>query len=317
MTSLYLRRHHTKILMGHGAGFGNSKQNENIEDYYIKIALADGTHVNFINSVAKCKNAFNKAPWLEERKNKAFFVTGFPKVDTYFTSIKSGRVNFLQTLGLSPEKKTIVIFSHWTENSLFRNKGFELVKKLISSDKNYNIIINGHEKLWFDPGSVNGPTASSNLYDSLAVMEKEHSNLCFLPVVKDLKPLLESGDLFIADYSSVFIECCIMDKPILFFHHPDFIFMNEQVGKLYMGAAFNFNQPEGICDLCTKALEYKNLHKEQRHMVVDFFFDNKGTSAQYIADLLVDMGRVYGPKSFGWKRVKQLSRQNLTNFKIS
>jgi len=315
LTTIYFRRHQTKIMIGHGSGFGNLKRDSKKKDYCIKTFLSEETHIFFVPSFAKALSFLREVPDIERQKNKALFVTGFPKVDAYFNNIQSGKTDFLQSLGLPLEKKTIVIFSHWTENSLFNNRGFELVKNLFQSDTDYNVIINGHEKLWFDPGSASGPSAPSTLYHSFKNLEKQSDSLRFLPMVKDPAPILRSADLFICDYSSIFIECSIMDKPILFFHHPEFIFMNEQVGELYRNAAFPFSGPEGICDLCTTALAQPNRHKLSRQKLVDFFIDNQGASAEYIADLIVNMKRVCGPDSPGWEKVKQLSKKNLLTYK--
>lgn len=312
-TYLYFRRNHTLVMTSHGTAFGNLDLTEdNVLDYGLQTTCHSQTHIRFLNSINHYWSFVSQKPWLKSDPKKSFFVTGLSKTDKQFASQNISKDQFIKTIGLSCKAKNIVIFSHWKEKSLIRNNGMELIEKLILNGENFNIIINGHEKLWFEPKG--GAYAPIGFREKIKSLENKFHNIKLITMLGDMADLLASADLFITDYSSVFIECCLADKPIIFFKHPEFVFNSQQVAKIYNEASWPFYAGTDIVKLCNHALLNPAEHKAQRKAVVDFFLDRQGTSANYIANILLQLGRVCGPTSVGWHRVKALSQKEMRLF---
>lgn len=314
-TNLNFRRHHTMVTSSHGLGFGTSdRKQENNIDYHVKRGGAPNTHICFENSINSYRAFISQAPWLKDNPDKISFITGFAKSDKLFNSQGTKRESFLRSIGLTDKSKNIVIFSHWTEKSLLRNYGMNLINELIHLGDDFNIIINGHEKLWFDPAF--GAYAPDGLREDIKSLEKAY-NVRHVVSTDDMTGLLQCADLFITDYSGVFIECCLVDKPILLYKHPEFNFSSLKAGSLYCNASKLLLQNENVADLCRQTLSNPDEQKTERKEVVDYFLNRQGESASYVADLLLKMGRVCGPTSAGWDRARELSCTEMRKFESS
>ena len=311
--NLHFRRHHTMITSSHGCGFGTGdKHKDGNIDYHVKRGISPDIHICFENSINSYRAFLSQAPLMKDHPEKFYFVTGFAKSDELFDSQGTKREDFFSTVGLSDNHKNIVIFSHWSEKSLLRNCGLALIRELIHLGDNFNIIINGHEKLWFDPIVKTG--APTSLREEIKDLENSNNNIKHVIIQDDLTGLLASADLFITDYSGSFIECCLVDKPILFYKHPEFSFSSQEVGRLYCNASWMLQKEEDVADLCRLALSKPNEHKLERKQVVDYFLNRQGSSADYVADILLKMGRVCGPTSVGWSKVRELNHIEMTPF---
>ena len=215
---------------------------------------------------------------------------------------------FLKSLDLDSTKKTIVVGSHWESKSLLISMGSRIIEKICQIGPEYNILVTGHGRLWHD---TEGNKANKSLYTAIAKLTTQFPQLRFLPSIGNTTGLLHSADVFIGDNSSFFLENCLMDKPILFFDHPDFIFREPKVADRYKFSAFCFTDQSDVPALIKKALRTPNRHKVERKKSVDFFLARQGNSAQYISDLIVKMGRVCDPSSPRWQDLIALSVESL------
>ncbi len=312
LSGLYFRRHYTAVLTEHGPAFGNSCKDRVGGNYNLQMALSPSIHLNCLNSITEYLSLVSLKPSLKDAPDKCFFITGLAKTDHLFQSGKTSGEALLKSNGLNIRAKTIVIFSHWTQWSLLNNYGMTLIERLVLSDEPYNIIVNGHENLWFkSDGNAHAPTG---LMEQLKKLEQVNPQVKLAIMLDDMGDLFDCADLFITDYSSVFVECCIADKPILFYKNSDFEFIDPQVGANYYKASQVFDEESDILQLSQSALANPFEHEIERKNVVDFFLNRQGCSAEYIVDQLLKIGKVCGPTSFGWKKAKNISREEMQLF---
>ena len=99
-------------------------------------------------------------------------------------------------------------------------------------------MILGHGNIWRDD--------KEGLFKEFAQLARQYERIYFLPNIHDYNSVLRAGDLFIGDNSSLFVDCCQMDKPILHVEHPEFIFSDNAVGELYRNASYSFNNTNDI-----------------------------------------------------------------------
>jgi CDP-glycerol glycerophosphotransferase (TagB/SpsB family) len=301
-TSLWFRRNTTLVYTLHGSGYGNHdrQESESQKPYMMNLVTTGNHSLYFCNANGDYREMQSYLQASDICMSKQFFISGLARIDSLVNSPSNLRNVFLQGLNCDSSKKTIVVSSHWTPKSLFLSLGVNIVKAICGVGNNYNILVMGHCHLWSDK--------KSELYTSIKKLEGHYDNLRFLPYIVDTVGLLRSGDLFIGDNSSIFIEFCLMDKPILFFDNPDFTFSDEKVGALFKNASISFTDESEIVDQIEGVLFNPDTKQQQRKQVADHFLSRRGTATKYIIDIIEQLGRVSGPNSSAWDRVEKISK---------
>jgi len=309
---LYFRRNEVQVLLSHGTCFGNSdvstRARHEKKDHHQ--GFLDGSRPILICANSKSTYEFfcRLSSSVSQSSSKQFVVTGRPVTDRYFNADKIKRRPFLEQHSLNPDQKTIVVGSHFNEKSLFCILGLAFIEMLCEQNSDCNVIFTGHGRLW---ETIDGDDNNVAAYDALKALDKENPNFKFLPKLPDAQPLISSGDLFIIDNSSFFIECCIADKPILFFDHPEFVFGEQNVGVLYKKAAFCFSTLAELPEAVGVALDNTGSHTAEREKVVDFFLANQGHATQFVVDLIESVGRVSRPGTSQWQRLEKVCQKLL------
>ena len=316
-TGLYFKRNAVHIFTHHGCGFGNLDASADAihvgEPYEIKMLSEKIFNIIFCNSYQEYQNIYCEKPSLTECRNMQFFISGLARMDQLILSSPDQGERYLTDIGLDPDKKTVVVGSHWQSKSLLKSLGHKLIEDLCNMGTDYNILVMGHGRLWEDEKS--NPD-NQELFQTLTNMCDLFPQLRFFPHIGDTTGLFRSADVFLCDNSSTFLEYCTMDKPILLFDNPDFSFKKQLNEDRFKLAAFCFNGQSDVVSIVGEALDNPDLHKEERQKTVDFFLSNKGKSSQYIADTLVEMGRICGPESSGWQKVIAMSEKSLAKFDL-
>lgn len=309
MLQSYFKRRATLVSMSHGCAYGNLDAIEDTVDYSYLQSKREDVNIVFSSSISSYEKLVAHDPGLIRSKTKIFFVTGFPKLDDQSRRTRSKGEAFLEALKLPIDRKTIVLGSHWKSKSLLSSLKANVVEALLELGPEFNILIMGHENLWrrsFSEGS-----APSGLRQNIEAFAARHKNIRFLPLLEETNGLVQSADRFLVDNSSIFVEFCVADKPILFFDHPEFVFGNQQVGDLFKAATYAFSTASDVTTLAELALSEPNRHVAERKAVVDFFTYNLGGVSSYIANLLAEMGRTSGPKSHRWHIISALSKREM------
>lgn len=297
-TNLKYKKFSTLIYTQHSNGYGMlNKADLATCDYARNLMQAGRHHIVFCNSHG------DYSEFSSHSNTKAFFISGFPKLDRYIknTCLRNTQDEQIE---LNPENKTIVIASHWNPRSLLKTFGTDLVKEIINAKNRYNIILTGHGNLWQN---------SSTLYSELKDLDATQPGFHFLPNVSSNYYLLKNADVFIGDTSSIFIEFCLFDKPIVFFEHKDFIFSNSTVAKLYRSASTRFYKLSELPGIINESLEFDNL-KDQRKQVVQHFLSNLGNAASYTIDIIEKLSGTNMPIFPSYRRIKRLSKKELSKY---
>lgn len=267
VSTFYLKRNYQCISISHGAAFGNS--NWDIVMYEDEV-----TDIHFALSEQ------HKTRCLTESKtiNKDIYSIGFPKLD----NLVNGQFNkevIAKKLGISQDKPTILIASHWTECSILAQLGINLIQTIADKYPQYNVIQTAHDKIWTNPEYKEGALNSDVLKESLLNLEKSSDNIYFVPT-SNIHELLAIADVFITDISSVIVEFSVMDKPILFFDLPQQSFANEHTYSLYKNASTPFVSTNDAISAINEALINDKTKQPERSMLKKHFLCNVGTAAK-------------------------------------
>ena len=274
-------------MLAHGAGHGTMDRRSAVApranvDYFVGLCRSPQVNLCCLNGVSRLRRIEEEAPQLLGDPTKAFVITGFPKLDALWRQTRADRDHHLRQLGLDPARSTVVVTSHYTERSLLRTFGRDLIATLLASGDDVNILVTGHDRLWTDrlpawPGGEPG-----GLADQLRALEQERPNLRFAIHVPDPVSILGAGDVFLCDNSSIFIDCCVLDRPILFFAHPDRMFHAEDVERLYRAASTVFSDLNGLPQLIRRALAAPAQQTAERAALVEFFLDRPGEATSRV-----------------------------------
>lgn len=298
----------TKAFIYHGCGYGNLDRNTDDfkeDDYLKKIVRNSSLSLYFCNSYIDREVLSGHLESKHDLSVKKLFVSGMPRMDRLVNCDKSIRQTYLSGLGLNPDNKTVVISSHWTKKSLHKSFGVMSVEALSQSYPDINILVFGHGNLWRDD--------KGSLTRQFEQLQSSASNVRFLPNLEDTVPLLVSGDIFVGDNSSIFIEFCLMDKPVVFFDHPDFVFSDPLVEQLYKDASCHFSSIPQLVSAVGDCLTKQDVKVSQRKAVVDNFMAKRGRSSAYVMDAVEAIGKLSGPNSKNWPRIDGLLEHDCSN----
>jgi hypothetical protein len=247
-------------------------------------------------------------PALGNDPAKQFYITGIPKLDRLCHANRTDGESFLASHALSTYIPTIFIGSHYTPESLLLSMTPEFVERICARfAENNNVIVMGHGRLW----RQDGIPVNVELSSRLKLLESTYPNFRFLPSLDDTVGFLQAADVFIGDNSSIFVEYCIVDKPIALFRTPGVDFGSLEVQHLYESASQVFSDLEGVESIIIGALGGLDNKQEKRKEVTDFFVAQQGRSTEYIVNILEKLGRINGPKSSSWDKVIKLSREEM------
>ena len=303
---LYLRRNHISISTSHGAAFGNN-------DYCEKSSCHPDFDIIFGPSQKLKEKIEIYQPGTISNDSKLFFSTGFMKCDALFGNTFDDE-RLLAEHALDPSKKTILIASHWTTNSILRTLGVELARNICETHPDINVIQTAHDKLWSNPNSdgveheTTEPFRSDILINQLKNLEVQHANFRFIPT-SQIQPLLSVADIFITDLSSVIIEYCAFNRPVLFYNPPSISFSDPHTYDLYKNASDSFTHITEVGELVEFNLETPENNRVGRKELIDYFLDHQGTATNTTIDIIKKMGRMSSRNSKRWKAAIKFSNR--------
>lgn len=272
LNSFYPARNALRAYMHHGPGFGiMGNKTAIIEQCDIFFGLSDVEH-----------------QWFERLNpgifggRRTFIPVGFPKNDALSRG-EFDRVAILQSLGL-PDRKTLLITSHWQEQSTLRRLGCGPFQKLAAAFPEFNVIQTGHPWLWQANHKVSA-NWQKELLKGINTVEAKHNNARFVQT-SDVESLLAVADLLVGDYSSVMTTYTLLDRPIVFFNDPEFQFSIPELKMVFMGASHSFHDLSTLVAACDSALSQPDARLEGRRRMRQTFYANEGHSAEYMAEII-------------------------------
>ncbi len=129
----------------------------------------------------------------------------------------------------------------------------------------------------------------SKLYEN-----KNFSNIVFYESQSDIYPILKYTDILITDYSSVYFDFLLIDKPIVFFDYDYEEYSSNMNGFVY---DYEENAPGDkvktqieLEKSIEEILNEKDLFKEQRiHVLKKFFKYVDCNSSDRIKDIMINL----------------------------
>jgi CDP-glycerol glycerophosphotransferase (TagB/SpsB family) len=293
--SPYFHRNTVNIMIPHGVGFGNVEQNYNKFQYvsgqcdiYFGLSSHEWTYIE--------SSLFKNA----QIKKKIFIPVGSPKTDKLFKPKKYLISSAIDKEKIDKEKKTILIWSHWTETSLFEATKKDFVEEIVKKyHEKYNFIISGHGALWRED---NGKIKNEKLWEDLKKIEIKYCNVTVTRFVDDLNPLIEIADIFISDHSSFTIECSVKDKPIFFYDHVDRVFNSKDVLYMFRNACYVFFSVDEALQQLEDVTNGHDTKRTQRQAFKEYFYSNPGQAADDVASVIKMMGKLKPTKPEKWKQ---------------
>lgn len=130
---------------------------------------------------------------------------GYPRNDFLVNLTEEEIIKLKEQLGLPLEKKIILFAPTWRDNS-FNEKGY--VFELECNFHKWKEVLGEEYIVLFKPHYlISNKFSNEYLEDFLHICKED----------EDINPLYAVSDLLITDYSSVFFDFTIQDKPVLFY----------------------------------------------------------------------------------------------------
>lgn len=213
-----------------------------------------------------------------------FFIAGYPRNDIFFNEIPGADIGIslklkekLKELKSQGVQKFILYMPTFRRGSL----KFELEKiidisqfNLLMKEEKAHFFVKLHPKFGEqDTKSVKSP------------------NITFIEE-SDIHPLLKKFDLLITDYSSIFVDFLLADKPIVFFPY-DFEEYRQKEGFLFNYEEYTpgpkaFN-PREFLETLSGALQGEDRFKEKRKEIRNLYHQYvDGKSAERITNIVLN-----------------------------
>ena len=147
--------------------------------------------------------------------SRAIRLIGMPKVDCLVDGSLDPR-EVLQSLGLDPQRPTVLYAPTWSPASSLNRLGIELVKRLRALP--INLVVKLHDRSC-DPR----PQYSGAVDWRAALAPHLQRGSAILVTSADICPYLAAADVMVTDHSSAGFEYLLRDRPLVRIHMPELI----------------------------------------------------------------------------------------------
>ena len=200
-------------------------------------------------------------------------LVGYPKLDCLVDgSLKRDEV--LASLGLDPEKRTVLYAPTWSPYSSLNSVGEELVKRLC--DAGYQCIVKLHDRSrdpeYIHSGGIDWAARIG------AILEKGGGHLA---VQSDATPYLAAADVLITDHSSVGFEYLLLDRPLVRIEMPELIAatnIHSDYVSLMAEASLTVRTSSQAVAAVERGLADPSSHSQARKKVASDLFYQPGSA---------------------------------------
>ena len=216
-----------------------------------------------------------------------FAYTGLPRNDIFFDS-SFDKISFKKKYDLDTFTKVILYAPTWrpwgaTQFFPFSDYSLEQLSNFLQ-EKNICIVLRPHHV------DLNGPS-NANFWNSI----KDHKNIKLITheTCANVNNLCMVSDALITDYSSIYYDYLIQDKPVVFLCY-DFERYNAEIGFYSDFNDIAIGYKPNSQKLFLKALQDismdMDLYNEGRNKLTDkFYLHLDGNSSKRVTDLVIDL----------------------------
>jgi hypothetical protein len=203
----------------------------------------------------------------------AIRLIGMPKVDCLVDGSRD-RDAVLRSIGLPPERRTVLYAPTWSPASSLNKLGVELVKRLRQLP--INLIVKLHDRSC-DPR----PQYSGGIDWRAALVPHLEKGSAILAPGADICPYLVAADVMVTDHSSAGFEYLLRDRPIVRIHVPELIEcanIHEDYVRLLAGVSESTSDVEDTIAAVERALAHPAALSSTRRAIAADLFHEPGTA---------------------------------------
>jgi hypothetical protein len=213
----------------------------------------------------------------------AIRLIGMPKVDCLVDgSLERDAV--LRSIGLPPERPTVLYAPTWSPASSLNRVGIELVERLRRLP--INLIVKLHDR-----SCDRRPQYSGGIDWRAALVPHLRKGSAILAPGADICPYLVAGDAMITDHSSAGFEYLLRDRPLVRLHVPELIHLaniHEDYVRLLASVSESTNDVDDTIAAVERALANPMALSSTRRAIAAGLFHEPGTATARCAAALYE-----------------------------
>jgi CDP-glycerol glycerophosphotransferase (TagB/SpsB family) len=218
-----------------------------------------------------------------DEDSPAIRLIGMPKVDALVDGSLSRRA-VLSSLGLSPERPTVLYAPTWSPASSLNKLGVALVERLRALP--VNVIVKLHDR-----SCDLRPQYSGGIDWRAALQPHLAAGSAVLANAADICPYLVASDVMVTDHSSAGFEYLLRDRPLVRIHVPELITLadiHKDYVQLLADVSESTSEVNDTVAAVERALADPAARSATRRAVVADLFHEPGTATARCADALYE-----------------------------
>lgn len=291
------------VSIEHGSCIGNIGYQPDRDIWALRILTAPNIAMAFVPGHAHLALLGERHPQFRHAPDKAYFVSGVAKL-AELPRLAERRAELLEAIGLDPARRTVLVSSHWTEMSLLKDLGLNLIEWLAHRDEDLNILVTAHPKLWASASSTFDPHAFRCALEALC----RHNPRVRLVATGMPVELLAASDLLICDHSSIRVEFAMLGRPAVLYRNPSFICESAMTDQLYRDASWVFGDLSELPVVFDDLARAPGSRSHASKRLQETFLADPSRTVEIIHSTLRSAGRVSTTASRRWDRVKALEQ---------
>jgi len=258
------------VLLGHGTPMMESTNEKTTWEALKERRVLKNFDAYVITSAQQPKKAFEMTEYYPI-ESPEFLVAGYPRTDVWFKQIDGADADAAGLLTQVPQHvsdEADLIFylptkRHYDRpNPLFMEDAIEQLNDVLGS-LDAHLVVKLHPRATDDP-------------------EIGVDHITVLPNEIDVYPALKHADLLVTDYSSIYLDFLLLDRPIVFFPHDMEAFCDSRpmifdYEDITPGPTVS--SVEGLVTELKRELDNPERYSEQRSAIRRQYFDSTGVCA--------------------------------------